>query len=428
MEYKADKHPVGERHSNADKIPKPKNEVKFAKLPKPKKQTKKQQTQYKVCSQCKRTLAYYQFYSEINPFVSQDGKMNVCRNCIKDLSVDDTGKLDIERFQECLRMLNKPFIPSVFDAAIKENEVRMKSGSVCSDMTIIGNYFRDIGTLKQYRYLDNQHSNWLDLKHKKDAEAAIQAMRKTYEIAKDGTYSGEDIFYLNEMNKKAGNYFEVTDNMISMFGEGLTNDEYKLMYTKYTRLKQNYTVKTAMHEEFLIDYVKFQVKKDLAVAANDLDAVKKWSALATTAAQEAKLTPKQLTAADLQNGLDTFSEIFEVVESAEDIIMTLPRYKQQPNDMVDFTIWNYINYERKLNGMPLVPYDEIYAFYERQKEEYIAEHGDPFKLFENDPTSDPEMRETVKRFITVDEMYADDTDSGDDDLDDEAELNKAGDT
>jgi hypothetical protein len=88
--------------------------------------------------------------------------------------------------------------------------------------------------------------------------------------------------------------------------------------------------------------------------------------------------------------------------------------------MVDFTIWAYVNYERKLNGMPLVSYDEIYAFYERQKEEYVREHGDPFGLFKNDPTSEPEMRETVKRFLTVDDMYNDEVD--DEDFEDEEEF------
>ena len=393
--------------------------------------TKKKKTKYKVCCQCHEKLAFYQFYSENNPFVSQDGKMNICRNCIRELSVDKEGKLDINRFQECLYLLNKPFIASVFKSAIKENEELMKKGKIVSDTTVIGEYFRVILTLKQYKYLDNQNNNWLTEKQKKEAEIALRAANLTHEIVQDRVYDSKYIFAINEVNKKQGKDFVVTPEMIEMFGEGLTNDEYKLMVGKYEKLKQSYTVKTAMHEEFLIDYVKFQVKKDLAVAQDDLDAVKKWSALATTAAQEAKLTPKQLTAADLQNGLSTFGEIFEAVEGAEDIIQTLPQYKQQPNDMVDFTIWAYVNYERKLNGMPLVSYDEIYDFYERQKEEYVREHGDPFGLFKNDPTSEPEMRETVKRFLTVDDMYNDEVD--DEDFEDEEEFeeedtnNKVGD-
>lgn len=382
---------------------------------------KKRKTKYKVCCQCKQKLAHYKFYSENNPFVSQDGKMNICRDCIRDMSIDKEGKLDIKKFQECLYLLNKPFIATVFKAAIAENETRMKSGNDCSDTSVIGEYFKNILTLKQYKYLDNKNNNWLTEKQKKESEIALRAANLTHEIVKDRTYDSKYIFAINEMNKKEGKEFEVTPDMIAMFGEGLTNDEYKLMTYKYNKLRESYTVKTAMHEEFLIDYVKFQVKKDLAVAEDDLDAVKKWSQLATTAAQEAKLTPKQLTAADLQNGLSTFGEIFEAVEGAEDIIKTLPQYMQQPNDMVDFTIWTYVNYERKLNGMPLVSYDEIYAFYERQKDEYIREHGDPFELFKNDPTSKPEMRETVKRFLTVDDVFNDIEDESDE-YDDEEEI------
>lgn len=398
---------------------------------------KKKKTKYKTCCQCHEKLALYKFYSENNPFVSNDGKMNICRDCIRELSVDKDGKLDINRFQECLYLLNKPFIASVFKSAIKENEGLMKQGKVCSDTSVIGEYFRVILTLKQYKYLDNQNNNWLTEKQKKEAEIAIRAANLTHEIVHDRLYDSKYIFAINEMNKKDGKDFVVTPEIVAKFGEGLTNDEYKLMVGKYKKLQESYTVKTAMHDEFLVDYVKFQVKKEKAIADDDLDAVKKWSALATTAAQEAKLTPKQLTAADLQNGLSTFGEIFEAVEGAEDIIQTLPQYKQQPNDMVDFTIWAYVNYERKLNGMPLVSYDEIYAFYERQKDEYVAEHGDPFELFKNDPTSKPEMRETVKRFLTVDDMFNDESEESDDDEDydpdfgdeDEEEADdKAGDT
>jgi hypothetical protein len=108
-----------------------------------------------------------------------------------------------------------------------------------------------------------------------------------------------------------------------------------------------------------------------------------------------------LTAADLQGGLSSFSEIFEAVEGAKDIIEVLPRFKMQPNDMPDFIIWNYINYERELNNMPRVDYEEIYKFYDERKDEYLREHGDPFGIVENDQSQDNEKRKLVKKLISV---------------------------
>ena len=58
--------------------------------------SKKKKTKYKTCCQCHEKLALYKFYSENNPFVSNDGKMNICRDCIRELSVDKDGKLDYQ--------------------------------------------------------------------------------------------------------------------------------------------------------------------------------------------------------------------------------------------------------------------------------------------------------------------------------------------
>ena len=56
--------------SRRDSRPKSSKDVAKAKPDLP---TKKKKTKYKVCCQCHEKLAFYQFYSENNPFVSQDG-------------------------------------------------------------------------------------------------------------------------------------------------------------------------------------------------------------------------------------------------------------------------------------------------------------------------------------------------------------------
>lgn len=130
---------------------------------------------------------------------------------------------------------------------------------------------------------------------------------------------------------------------------------------------------------------------------------KKWYDAAQNAAANGKLTPKQLSAADLQKGMNSVCELVKAVEQATDIIKIMPQFKYRPIDAVDFTIMCYVNYERKLNGQPCVEYEDIYSFYDKKKEEYIKQNGDPYGIFKNDPTI--KNRENVKTFLKMPDDY-----------------------
>lgn len=132
--------------------------------------------------------------------------------------------------------------------------------------------------------------------------------------------------------------FEITNEMIDLFGDGFTPVEYKKMYDKYQKLRLNYTLQTNLHQEALATYVRFKVKEEMATAAGDVDEAKKWYDAAQNAADKGKLTPKQLIQADLQGGINSFSELFKAVEQAVDVIPILPQFKYRPNDACDFII------------------------------------------------------------------------------------------
>ena len=160
-----------------------------------------------------------------------------------------------------------------------------------------------------------------------------------------------------------------------------------------------------MHEESLITYVRFKVKEELATARGDVADAQKWSSMAQDAAEKAKLTPKQLSKTDLNGGIDSFSEINKAIESAIDVIPILPQFKYRPNDACDFIIWCYVNYIRRLQGLPECEYEDVYKFYDRMKEKYIEQYGDPYGIFDDDPTED--LRDTIKKFIILPNDYGD---------------------
>jgi hypothetical protein len=137
----------------------------------------------------------------------------------------------------------------------------------------------------------------------------------------------------------------------------------------------------------------------LATAKKQVKEAKEWGALATKAAQDAKINPSQLTQADLQGGLNSFSEISLMAEQAVDIIKVLPEFKYRPIDAADFIIWCYINYERDAQGLPMVSYRDIWQFYDKRKKEYIDQYGDPYGIFTDDPTE--ENRKNIEKFIML---------------------------
>lgn len=173
-----------------------------------------------------------------------------------------------------------------------------------------------------------------------------------------------------------------------------------IILKKYKMLRNNYTEKTAMHTEALLNYIRYRVKEELATASGNVKEAKEWGSLAKEAATAAKINPSQLSKADLTDGLSTFSELSQAVEKEVDIIPILPKFKYRPNDALDFNIWCYVNYIRDLSGLPPCDYEEVYKFYDKRKEDYVKQYGDPYGIFNNDPTE--KNRENIKRFIKED--------------------------
>jgi len=57
---------------------------------------------------------------------------------------------------------------------------------------------------------------------------------------------------------------------------------------------------------------------------------------------------------------------------------------------------------RDLSGLPLCDYEDIYKFYDKRKEDYINQYGDPYGIFEGDTTE--KNRDNIKKFIREDDI------------------------
>ena len=351
----------------------------------------------KECSFCRKTKKLTNFYLASNAATSSDGKtVNICKQCIKNESLNNDGSLNIEKFKEMLMFMDKPYIPSALDSAINETKTAIDYGKGRKD--IIGNYMKNIASLPQYSKLSFMQSMQL-------LDGGILNSSKA--VSCSDMRQNDEKVYIKQVDD-----FIVTDDLLDLFGEGFKKTEYRLMYEKFEKMKVNYSMQTNLHEEALATYVRFKVKEEQATAAGNVGEAEKWSKSAQEAANSAKLTPKQLTKADLQGGINSFSEVAKALEQSVDIIRILPRYKYQPNDAPDFIIWCYINYARRLKGVPEVEYSDIYKFYDDKKEEYLSQYGDPYGIFLDDTTVS--NRESVSKFIKLPKDY-DDEFEGDED-------------
>lgn len=359
---------------------------------------KREPAKKKVCTSCgnEQTLVTG-FYISKSPLHAVDGRVPICKDCICKESLSEDGQIDENKFKNILRQIDKPYYKDTLQSAI--NQLKKENGYISDEEIkyqgerILGLYFTKLNSLRQLcnkTYADSEKDNFIQ----KNSTVLTKSNSKTTQTNK---------IINNKHGKCKPNDFVITDEIIDRFGYGFDESEYKNMYKKYEKIKKSWPIKSEMHEEFLVTYVRFKVKEEMCTARGDFTEAKKWSDMAQDAADKAKITPKQLSETDLNGGIDSFSEINKAIEEAIDVIPILPQFKYRPNDACDFIIWCYINYVRNLQGLPECSYEEIYQFYDTMKKQYIEQYGDPYGIFDNDPTES--LRPNIKKFITLPKDY-----------------------
>lgn len=368
--------------------------------------TAKKEAPKKYCPICEKDKSISSgFYKSSSPMFSVDKCVPICITCVKNYIVNDDGTINKKKLKIILQRLDKPLYYDDLDAAY--NQFKKEHGYMTDDEVakhgkdIIALYFKNINSLRQNKNKSFHDSEIDEFVHQNSN--TIKADRDKL-VKKYGGEAIDNVEPVPEPKVKVDNTdYKLTDDDVQLFGEGFTVNEYRKMRKKYEKLKLNYTLQTNLHQEALATYVRFKVKEEDATARGDVDEAKKWYDAAQNAAASGKLTPKQLSESDLQGGINSFSEIFKAVEQAVEVIPILPRFKYRPNDALDFNIWCYINYARDLQGLPQCEYEDVYKFYDKKKQEYLEQYGDPYGIFDDEP--DESIRDSIKKFITLPDDY-----------------------
>lgn len=386
-------------------------------LPKEKNKTGKsmpanKQKGKKICTCCHKEKNMTDFYLSYSPMYSLDKRVPVCKECCKNSCLEEDGVVNLKKFKELLRNIDKPLyydlLSSAEESVKKENSYLSDEEVKLHGYDILSKYFTLIA-MRQDRaksYSDSENEEFFHTNSNR-TNSEVQKIKNKYN--NDISSNNHEILTENLIDDSNEN-IEVSKETIDMFGEGFSPLEYKKMAKKYEDMTKTYIIQTNLHKEALLTYIRFKVKEEIATSKGNVVEAQKWYQAATDAAEKAKITPRQLTKEDLQGGITSFSEIFKAVEQSVDVIPILPQFKYKPNDALDFVIWCYINYARELQGLPQCSYEEIYKFYDKKKQEYLDQYGDPYGIFDEDPT--PNNRENIKKFITLPNDY--DEDSSDD--------------
>lgn len=353
----------------------------------------------KKCTCCGKEFPLINFYMSHSPMFALDKKINICKECFVKSSINtETNEVDIEKFKSVLRQADKPFYLDNLQSSM--NQYQKEHGSIPDDEIkyhgddIVKLYMKNINTLRQLShktYADSEADGFVQKNStvlKKTGNASDNTLKKVTKKKSD-----DEVVILDE------DEFEVTKDMIDLFGEGYTRLEYKKMVNKYKEMSKTYVIQTSIHKEALVTYVRFKVKEEIATSRGDVVEAQKWYSAAQNAAEQGKLTARSISKEDLQGGIVNFSDIFAAVEGAKERIKIFPEFKYQPKDAADFIIWCYVNYERNLNNLPEVEYCDIYKFYDRKKQEYIDAYGDSYGIFSGDTTEG--NRSTIEKFIQV---------------------------
>ena len=286
----------------------------------------------KCAGKCQLEKNKSHFYVSFSPL--HNGKIPYCKTCIKKI----VKPSDVETVKNTLRMIDKPYIASLWEASVQEKK-----------KDVFGVYMKNLG-MRQYRYL-----TWKDSNH----ETTNPIIEVSDGVVSTSPNSNDDLEKLKEK-----------------YGYGYPDNEYLLFEKKYQTLRPSFQLVTTMHEECLREYCVDKVKETLAKARGDFKEAKDWAAMAKDCAEAGKLKPSQMSKADLSQGLDGFGQLARMVEEKVDIISLLPKFVQQPKDKPDIVLWCYLNYIRDLKGLPEVEYKEIYKFYEERREDYEKQELD----------------------------------------------------
>ena len=289
------------------------------------------------CNECDNEKKQTDFYKS---YTNKSGIVSMCKECFLNSCVNDDGKIEKEKMINALQKIDKPFIESLF---IKN------ANKYDNAKQVIGTYIKDI-SLPQYKECTFKDSMYNRSEVQQELTGSSVSEEYKYTLTPDERF---------RLVNKWGDFSDV---------------ELIKFERKYQTMSKSYQILSQMHEESLINVCRLEVFYATALKEKNASEIKLFGDMLSSAKKDAKLNPNQLSKNDLTaTGANSFGEIAKIVSQRDGILRLPMKYITQPNDRIDILIWDLINYNRALKGLPEVPYEEIYKFYIKRIEDFNAE-------------------------------------------------------
>jgi hypothetical protein len=257
----------------------------------------------KICNQCERELSILNFYVSNSVMFKSDGRVPICKECVKKM-VDVTS---IRSVKEVLKILDRPFIESVWENAIN------------SEWETFGAYLKDVSSLQQYKNLGYE-----------DSASYAQKMADKEEAA----FKAADV-----------KHYRPPAELVTKWGKEYSFEEITKLESFWNDMMMTYEIEGASHKDYLKKICKVSLKMEESIDDGRIEEFKKLSDVYDKLMHSSKFTAVQRSSVDKSGGMNSFSEFFDWVEKAGFV----PKFHTgEPMDIVDATEMNLKEYTRNL--------------------------------------------------------------------------------
>lgn len=271
-----------------------------------------------ICSNCGKTATEStissSFYISDSIYFKNTGRTPLCKDCIMELSFDG-DRLNMNKFKDVLKVVDKPFLNNIFKAS-KEKCTDIDTG-IINDIDAFKEYMKNI-VMPQYRGLVWSDSDKIQNEASKD-----ELFDKTERI-----------------------------NVVNRWGNAWNDLEYKRLEEFYHSMKRANKIETPQEEDYLKKLSRLSIKIDEAIENGETTKAKQLGDLYSKYMTDSKFRTTDMSDADKQGGIRTFSDIYTEVES-EGFIPPWEYYRKLKGvkqDIVDKTIMHIENFTLRFNN------------------------------------------------------------------------------
>lgn len=223
----------------------------------------------KRCKEKKGILQRGDFYSATNIEIFSNGKMPICKHCLKEYIYVD-GEVNVDRLKKILMICDYPFFQIEFKSAVEDRR------------ETLGTYFKNI-------QLNHKGATWSS--GDRDDMSNISV-------------SGDELVKVD---------FSITPQIIKFWGRGYTTDEYMFLQEYYHDLIRIYDHSLPTQINNYKNMAKTQLQANKCLSTNDMGGYDKAMKILSMLSGDSNIKPVQESSSDRvqKGGFDTFIKHIE---------------------------------------------------------------------------------------------------------------------